>query len=91
VRKEGVKMETLGTFKRYWHEVRGTVSLCGCTEEFAKEVQLRFRAVGEALMKELGISDPDEAGRLPASTPLGAKSQAAFDSLKVFFEQERRW
>ena len=58
------------------------ITFFGATPEALNDFERRKECVRNAIMEEQNISDPAEAAKLPGTTILGKKAEAALESLK---------
>ncbi len=76
-------MTTLGDVIRRYQTVHTQVDLYGATVKFMEENGVRFKAIGDALRQDEGLSR-DEAMQLPHDTILTENAQARYEEWEEF-------
>ncbi|MFH1621051.1 MAG: hypothetical protein ABIB04_03125 [Patescibacteria group bacterium] len=60
-----------------------SIKLYGATTEFTKKLHGLIRAVGDAVMEEQGLDDPELAHKLSKETVLGQKALSALEEMRA--------
>ncbi len=81
-------MATLRDLFVVYKEIDQTFSLFGASAAAVKRFNDLSDEVRDAIMEENGLKSPDEALVLSRNTPLGEKSLAAMEALKLFCPQD---
>lgn len=79
-------MATLGEVKAVYSELVLNIALYGVDREFLEESERRFRAIGDALRQDGGLS-VEEAMGLPENTVLSESAQARYEEWRDFLRQ----
>jgi len=68
----------------FYHKNFVTRNIFGSAEEWEKEYKRLSIILGKAIIKQAGVSTPEEASKIPKDTELGEEAQAAFDEIIKF-------